>query len=44
VDPVALGNGTTIFNGITRKLDLKLTGTRIFKSGVVLLSYEPITT
>lgn len=42
IDPVALGSGTPIFNGITHKLDLELTGTRTFKSGVVLLCYKPI--
>ena len=41
VDPVALGNGTPIFKGLRQKLDLKLMSTRTFKSGVVLLSYEP---
>jgi dihydrofolate reductase len=42
LDPVALGAGTTLFHGMTRKLDLQLTSTRTFKSGVVLLTYEPI--
>lgn len=42
IDPVAIGNGTTLFNGLKNKLDLKLTDTRTFKSGVVLLCYEPI--
>jgi dihydrofolate reductase len=42
VDPVVLGRGTSIFKGIKHKLDLKLTGTRTFKSGVVLLSYQPV--
>ena len=41
VDPVVLGDGTPILKGITHKLDLKLTGTRTFGSGVVLLSYQP---
>ncbi len=41
VDPVALGHGTPLFKNIKRKLDLKLTGTRAFKSGVILLSYRP---
>lgn len=41
VDPVALGEGTPIFNNIKKKLDLELTDSRIFKSGVVLLSYQP---
>jgi dihydrofolate reductase len=42
VDPVALGNGTPIFKNIKHKLDLKLTETKTFKSGVVLLCYQPI--
>ena len=42
VDPVVIGEGTPIFKGIRDKLDLRLTGTRTFKSGVVLLSYKPI--
>ncbi|OJV13034.1 MAG: dihydrofolate reductase [Dyadobacter sp. 50-39] len=42
IDPVAIGEGTPSFQGLTRKLDLKLTGHRIFNSGVVLLTYEPV--
>ena len=42
VDPVVLGSGTPIFKGIKHKLDLKLTTTRTFKSGVVLLCYQPV--
>ncbi|OGR87935.1 MAG: dihydrofolate reductase [Elusimicrobia bacterium RIFCSPLOWO2_01_FULL_60_11] len=41
VNPVVLGSGTPIFKGIKRKLDLKLTDTRTFRSGVVLLTYRP---
>jgi dihydrofolate reductase len=41
VDPVVLGAGTPIFKGIRHKMDLKLIATRTFKSGVVLLCYEP---
>jgi dihydrofolate reductase len=41
VNPVALGDGTPIFHNISQKLELKLTSTRTFKSGVVLLSYQP---
>ena len=41
IDPVALGAGNAIFNGMKKKLDLKLTDSRIFKSGVVLLTYAP---
>jgi dihydrofolate reductase len=42
VDPVAFGNGTSIFGGMDRKLDLKLVSTRAFRSGVVLLTYQPV--
>jgi dihydrofolate reductase len=42
VDPVVLGRGTPIFKGIKHKLDLKLTSTRTFKSGVVLLCYQSV--
>ncbi len=42
VDPVVLDDGTPIFKGIRHKLDRKLTSTRTFKSGVVLLCYQPV--
>ena len=41
IDPVAIGEGSTIFKNIKTKLDLKLVGSRTFKSGVVLLTYYP---
>jgi dihydrofolate reductase len=41
VDPVVLGEGTPIFHGIKRHPELKLMDTRKFKSGVVLLTYQP---
>jgi len=41
VDPVILGEGMSIFKGISRRLEFKLTSTRIFKSGGVLLCYKP---
>jgi dihydrofolate reductase len=41
VDPVVLGDGTPIFQGIKRKLNLKLVNSKAFKSGVVLQVYEP---
>src|SRR5258705_1542759 len=41
IDPVAIGKGTPIFNNLEHELDLKLISTRTFKSGVVLLSYQP---
>jgi len=42
VDPVVLAEGTPIFNGTKHPLNLKLTDTKTFKSGVVLLNYEPL--
>jgi dihydrofolate reductase len=42
IDPVALGAGTPLFKGMKRKLELQLTGSRTFKSGVVLLCYQSI--
>jgi len=44
VNPVVLGAGKTMFAGIDKKLNLKLklTKTRAFGNGRVLLCYEPI--
>lgn len=42
VDPFVLGDGTPIFKGIKHTLNLKLTRTRTFKSGAVLLCYQPV--
>jgi len=42
VHPVALGNGKPLFEDLQQRLNLRLTGTRVFKSGVVELSYEPV--
>jgi dihydrofolate reductase len=41
IDPVALGNGVSVFQGISAPLELRLTGTRTFRSGAVLLTYVP---
>jgi dihydrofolate reductase len=41
IKPVALGEGRTMFDGLRRKLTLKLTKTRAFTNGNVLLCYEP---
>jgi dihydrofolate reductase len=41
INPVALGKGRTMFDGIKEKLTLKLTETRTFRNGNVLLCYEP---
>jgi dihydrofolate reductase len=41
VNPVVIGKGKTMFDGVTRKMALKLIRTRIFENGNVLLCYEP---
>lgn len=41
LDPVAIPDGTPVFKNITQKLALRLTGSKVFKSGVVLLNYQP---
>jgi dihydrofolate reductase len=41
VHPVAIGNGTAFLKDIQNKIDLELTKTRSFKSGIVLLCYQP---
>jgi dihydrofolate reductase len=42
IDPVALGAGVPVFKGMKYKLDLKLTSSRVFTSGVIMVTYEPI--
>jgi dihydrofolate reductase len=41
VNPIILGKGRTMFEGVKDRLDLKPTNTRSFKNGNVVLSYEP---
>jgi dihydrofolate reductase len=41
VIPIVLGQGRTMFEGIQERLPLKLTKTRTFTNGNVLLCYEP---
>jgi dihydrofolate reductase len=41
LNPVAIGSGRTLFDGIKNKVTLKLTKSRTFKNGNVVLSYEP---
>jgi dihydrofolate reductase len=41
LNPIALGNGKTMFEGISNKLALKFISTRTFGNGNVLLQYEP---
>ncbi|MFZ0417639.1 MAG: dihydrofolate reductase family protein [Candidatus Sulfotelmatobacter sp.] len=40
LNPVLLGGGKPLFNGITERIHLKLITTKVFGSGVVLLSYQ----
>ncbi len=42
IDPVAIPVGTTIFKGIKNRLDLQLTDSMTFKSGIVLLYYRRV--
>jgi dihydrofolate reductase len=42
VNPVVLGEGRTMFDGVKNKLMLKHTRTRAFGNGNVLLCYEPM--
>jgi len=42
IDPVALGEGVPLFRGMKNKLDLKLTSSNVFKSGVIMVTYEPV--
>jgi dihydrofolate reductase len=41
VNPVVLGKGRTMFDGIKERLNLKLTKSRTFGNGKVFLCYEP---
>jgi dihydrofolate reductase len=41
VNPVVLGSGTSLFQGVDGRLNLKLDNARTFKSGNVLLTYQP---
>ncbi len=42
VNPLVLGAGRTMFDGIKEKLNLKLTNSRAFGNGNVLLCYAPM--
>ena len=42
VNPVVLGKGEPLFKNITDKINLKLANTKTFKSGIVLLQYQPV--
>ncbi len=42
VNPIVLGRGRTLFEGVKEKLGLKLIKTRAFGNGNVVLYYEPM--
>jgi dihydrofolate reductase len=41
VNPIVLGRGRTLFEGVEHRIGLKLVGTRAFGNGNVVLRYEP---
>jgi dihydrofolate reductase len=41
VNPIALGQGKSLFAGIDPPIQLKLSSSRVFGNGNVVLSYEP---
>ncbi len=41
LNPIVLGQGRTMFDGVKGRLNLKLTKTRTFTNGNVFLCYEP---
>jgi dihydrofolate reductase len=42
VNPVILGGGRTMFEGLASRAPLKLTSTRSFQNGSILACYEPV--
>ena len=41
INPILLGKGRTMFDGIKHKLNVKLAKSRTFRNGNVVLVYEP---
>jgi dihydrofolate reductase len=41
LNPIVVGDGRTMFEGVKRKLPMKLAGSRAFGNGNVVLFYEP---
>ncbi|MDR3627321.1 MAG: dihydrofolate reductase family protein [Ignavibacteriaceae bacterium] len=41
INPVVLGSGKTLFEGLNNRYKLRLVDTKIFRSGNVLLCYQP---
>lgn len=44
IDPVAIGAGIPLLNGVRIPIQLELISSRAFKSGTVLLCYKPLAT
>jgi dihydrofolate reductase len=42
IDPVPLPEGVPVFHGMKRKINLRLTNSKVFHNGIVLLEYQPI--
>ena len=42
LNPVGLGKGRSLFEGIPKSINLKLVASRVFGNGNLLLSYEPV--
>lgn len=42
VNPIILGGGKLLLQGVTKMLTLKLVKTRVFKTGNILLYYQPV--
>jgi dihydrofolate reductase len=43
LNPIVLGKGKTLFEGVRNKLNLKLANSRTFQNGNVFLCYQPAT-
>jgi dihydrofolate reductase len=42
INPIALGAGRTLFEGVSRPIALRLTSSRTFANGKAVMSYEPL--
>ena len=42
LNPVVIGKGKSMFEGVKDRFSLKLTRTRVFGNGNILLTYEPV--
>jgi dihydrofolate reductase len=41
INPIILGSGKSLFKGLDQRVPLKLVKTQVFKSGVIILTYQP---